>query len=83
MLKAAYKGSMSLSATNISDAKKLRDHIFHHFVKNLVTYKISLEADDASNISIVYKIVRFSKQITSKKEKFHFPFNQLDQLWPS
>lgn len=55
VLKAAYRGSMSLSATNITDAKKLRDHIFHHFVKNLVTYKISLDSSDASNISIVYK----------------------------
>ena len=55
VLRAAYRGSMSLSATNIGDAKKLRDHIFHHFVKNLVTYKISLDSDDAANISIVYK----------------------------
>ena len=55
VLKAAYRGSMSLSATNIEDAKKLRDHILTHFIKNLIHYKISLDSSDSTNISIVYK----------------------------
>ena len=55
VLRAAYRGSMSLSATNLEDAKKLRDHIFKHFVKNLVNYSISLDSNDSHNISIVYK----------------------------
>ena len=83
VLRAAYRGSMSLSATNLEDAKKLRDHIFKHFVKNLVNYSISLDSNDSHNISIVYKNCLILDTDYEQEGRFHFTFSRQDQQWLS
>lgn len=54
VLKAAYPGSMTLSANSVADANELRDHIYGFFRKNLVTYSVAIDVALQTILSKVY-----------------------------
>lgn len=54
VLKAAYPGSITLSANAVDDVNMLRDHIYAYFIKNLVTYSVAIDVSAQSELSKVY-----------------------------
>lgn len=54
VLKAAYPGSMTLSANSMEDVNGLRDHIYAFFIKNLVNYSVAIDIGAQAELSKVY-----------------------------
>lgn len=55
ILRAAYPGCIVISAQVEKDIVKVRDHIYQFFRKNLVTFRLSIPAENPNAQSLVYR----------------------------
>ncbi len=55
ILRAAYPGCVVASAVSEKDVSNVRDHIYSFFRKNLLTFRLSVPADNHSGQSQVYR----------------------------
>ncbi len=55
ILKAAYPGCIVVSSQQEKDITRVRDHIYTFFRKNLVTFRLSIPADNPSAQSLLYR----------------------------
>lgn len=55
ILKAAYPGCIVVSAQLEKDIIRVRDHIYQFFRKNLVTFRLSIPAENPNAQSLVYR----------------------------
>lgn len=55
ILRAAYPGCIVVSAQSEADTLKVREQIYSFFRKNLVTFRLSVPADNSNAQSLVYR----------------------------
>ncbi len=54
VLKAAYPGSIILSAQDHDGILKLRDHVYSFFRKNLIAYSLAIDISNQATLSKIY-----------------------------
>ena len=72
IVSAAYPGSISISALELEDALKLRDHIYEYFATHFFETVLKIPHDDQATLRFVFDTCRVLESDYSNHEFVQF-----------